>query len=89
MKAKLRKELRAAAPLPRRRGSRPAFPNLAASSVTRLAAFKSGARVAVYLPFDRETNTAALLVAARRRRDAHLRSRGRATCAIGACASTL
>jgi len=33
-----------------------------------MAAFKSGARVAVYLPFDRETNTAALLVAARRRR---------------------
>jgi 5-formyltetrahydrofolate cyclo-ligase len=41
--------------------------NLAASSITRLAAFKWGARVAVYLPFDRETNTAALLVAARRR----------------------
>lgn len=41
--------------------------NLAASSITRLAAFRSGARVALYLPFDREANTAALLVAARRR----------------------
>ena len=29
--------------------------------------FKSGARVAVYLPFDRETDTAALIAAARRR----------------------
>ena len=42
--------------------------NLAASAITRLPAFKPGARVAVYLPFDRETNTAALLIAARRRR---------------------
>jgi 5-formyltetrahydrofolate cyclo-ligase len=42
--------------------------NLAASSITRLPAFRPGARVAVYLPFDRETNTAALLIAARRRR---------------------
>ncbi|MDP9014668.1 MAG: 5-formyltetrahydrofolate cyclo-ligase [Pseudomonadota bacterium] len=41
--------------------------NLAASAVTRLPAFKAGARVALYLPFDRETNTAALLIAARRR----------------------
>ena len=40
---------------------------LAASAITRLAAFKCGARVAVYLPFDHETNTAVLLVAARRR----------------------
>jgi 5-formyltetrahydrofolate cyclo-ligase len=42
--------------------------NLAASAITRLPAFKSGARVAVYLPFDRESNPAALLTAARRRR---------------------
>ena len=41
--------------------------NLAASAITRLAAFKSGARVAIYLPFDRETNTAVLLIAAQRR----------------------
>ncbi len=66
-KANLRKELRT------RRRQLPAADhalrsNLAASSITRLAAFKPGARVAVYLPFDRETNTAALLVAARRRR---------------------
>jgi 5-formyltetrahydrofolate cyclo-ligase len=67
MKGKLRKELRA-----RRRGLCAAdhalYSNLAASSITRLPAFKPGARVAVYLPFDRETNTAALLIAARRRR---------------------
>jgi 5-formyltetrahydrofolate cyclo-ligase len=66
MKRQLRKELRA-----RRRALTPADhtlrSNLAASSITRLAQFKSGARVAVYLPFDRETNPAALLVAARRR----------------------
>ena len=30
--------------------------------------FKAGARVALYLPFDRETDTAALIAAARRRR---------------------
>jgi 5-formyltetrahydrofolate cyclo-ligase len=41
--------------------------NLATSAILRLAAFKAGARVAVYLPFDHETDTAALLVAARRR----------------------
>jgi 5-formyltetrahydrofolate cyclo-ligase len=40
---------------------------LAASAITKLPAFKSGARVAVYLPFDRESNPAALLEAARRR----------------------
>jgi 5-formyltetrahydrofolate cyclo-ligase len=66
MKATLRKRLR----LERRALS--AFDhttrsNLAASAITRMAAFKSGARVAIYLPFDRETNTAALLVAASRR----------------------
>jgi 5-formyltetrahydrofolate cyclo-ligase len=66
MKVSIRKELRA-----RRRGLSPAEhaerSNLAASAVSRLPAFKAGARVAIYLPFDRETNTAALLVAARRR----------------------
>jgi 5-formyltetrahydrofolate cyclo-ligase len=67
LKGKLRKELRS------RRRQLPAADhalrsNLAASSITRLAAFRPGARVAVYLPFDRETNTAALLIAARRRR---------------------
>jgi 5-formyltetrahydrofolate cyclo-ligase len=66
MKTTLRKELRIA------RRSLPAAShtlrsNLAASAVTQLAAFKCGARVAIYLPFDRETNTAVLLVAARRR----------------------
>jgi 5-formyltetrahydrofolate cyclo-ligase len=67
MKAQLRKELRA-----RRRGLSAADhalkSNLGASAITRLPAFKPGARVALYLPFDRETNTAALLIAARRRR---------------------
>jgi 5-formyltetrahydrofolate cyclo-ligase len=67
MKGKLRKELRS------RRRQLPAHDhtlrsNLAAAAVTRLAAFRPGARVAVYLPFDGETNTAALLSAARRRR---------------------
>ena len=66
MKSKLRKELRA-----KRRALSPADHGLrsefAAAAVARLPGFKSGARVAVYLPFDRETNTAALLRAARRR----------------------
>jgi 5-formyltetrahydrofolate cyclo-ligase len=67
MKGKLRKELRA-----KRRSLSAADhalrSNLAASSITRLPAFKPGSRIAVYLPFDRETNPAVLLVAARRRR---------------------
>jgi len=66
MKAKLRKELRA-----KRRFLSLAQYALrsrrAASAVTRLAGFKAGARVAAYLPFDREADTAALLLAARRR----------------------
>ena len=33
----------------------------------RLRAFSAGKRVALYLPFDRETDTAALIGAARRR----------------------
>jgi 5-formyltetrahydrofolate cyclo-ligase len=67
MKVKLRKELRA-----KRRGLSLAQYALrsrrAASAITRLPAFKAGARVAAYLPFDREADTAALLHAARRRR---------------------
>src|SRR5258708_23243590 len=66
MKAKLRKELRA-----RRRFLEDAQYALrskrAASAITRLTGFKAGARVAAYLPFDREADTAALLYAARRR----------------------
>jgi len=66
MKAKIRKELRS-----KRRSLTPADhavrSNLAASAITRLPAFRAGARVAVYLPFDREVNTAALLLAGRRR----------------------
>ncbi len=66
MKVKLRKELRAA-----RRSLSSADHDLrsrqAAASIIRLAAFKSGARIALYLPFDRETDTAALVAAARRR----------------------
>jgi 5-formyltetrahydrofolate cyclo-ligase len=66
VKATLRKQLRVA-----RRALPPAEhsirSNLAASAITRLGCFKAGARVAIYLPFDRETNTAALLIAARRR----------------------
>jgi 5-formyltetrahydrofolate cyclo-ligase len=67
MKTKLRKELRT-----KRRSLGVAQYSLrskrAAAAVTRLAGFKSGARVAAYLPFDRETDTAALLLAAERRR---------------------
>ncbi len=80
MKGKLRKELRA-----KRRSLSAAEhalrSNLAASSITRLAAFKAGARLALYLPFDREVNTAALLVAARRRRVRDFRSGGQRSAA--------
>jgi 5-formyltetrahydrofolate cyclo-ligase len=66
MKFKLRKDLRA-----KRRALPPADHRLrsefAAAAVARLPGFKSGARVAVYLPFDGETDTAALLRAAGRR----------------------
>jgi len=65
-KATLRKELRN-----RRRRIDPVDharrSELAAAGIARLTAFKAGARVAIYLPFDRETHTAALVVAARRR----------------------
>jgi len=66
MKAALRKQLRAA----RRslssaeHGARSAR---AAKTVARLAVFRAGKRIALYLPFDGETDTAALIDAARRR----------------------
>ncbi|MGD0505962.1 MAG: 5-formyltetrahydrofolate cyclo-ligase [Steroidobacteraceae bacterium] len=66
MKAKLRRELRrnrrSLSPADHARRSR-----IAAAFVARLAAFKSGARVAIYLPFDGETNPGALVAAAQRR----------------------
>ncbi len=66
MKAALRKQLRAA-----RRALDAATHRLhsarAVRGVTRLAAFAAGKRIAVYLPFDRETDTVALIAAARRR----------------------
>ncbi len=40
---------------------------MAAAFVARLAAFKSGAQVAIYLPFDGEADPVALAAAARRR----------------------
>jgi 5-formyltetrahydrofolate cyclo-ligase len=66
MKSKLRKQLRA------KRRSLPAAEHAlrsrrAAAHIAALPAFRSGARVAVYLPFDGETATAALFRAARRR----------------------
>ena len=39
----------------------------AATAITRLRFFRAGRRVALYLPFDREADTAALIAAARRR----------------------
>src|SRR5271155_2296867 len=66
MKATLRKHMRAqrrslSAADHERRSS------LAAKAVAGLPMFKAGKRVALYLPFDRETDTAALIAAARRR----------------------
>jgi 5-formyltetrahydrofolate cyclo-ligase len=40
---------------------------MAAKTVAALPMFAAGKRVALYLPFDRETDTAALIAAARRR----------------------
>src|SRR6266436_7191109 len=40
---------------------------LAAKAVAGLPMFSAGKRIALYLPFDRETDTAALIAAARRR----------------------
>ena len=66
MKIALRKSLRGArralsATEHRRRSA------LAARAVARLPMFAAGKRVALYLPHDRETDTSALLIAARRR----------------------
>jgi 5-formyltetrahydrofolate cyclo-ligase len=66
LKGTLRKQLRAA-----RRGLRvwdhASRSRRAASRIARLAPFKAGSRIAVYLPFDRETDPSALVAAARRR----------------------
>jgi 5-formyltetrahydrofolate cyclo-ligase len=66
MKAKLRKHMRA-----QRRSLSAADhgrrSSLAAKAIAGLPMFKAGKRVALYLPFDRETDTAALIAAARRR----------------------
>ena len=66
MKATLRKQLRnqrrSLSAVDHGRRSR-----LAAKAVAGLPRFSSGKRVALYLPFDRETDTAALIAAARRR----------------------
>ena len=66
MKATLRKQLRIArrslnVAEHERRSER------AAAAVERMAAFKCGSRIALYLPFDRETDTRTLIAAARRR----------------------
>src|ERR1700753_1396148 len=66
LKGALRKQLRRA-----RRGlcapEHASRSRRAASSIARLSAFKAGSRVAVYLPFDRETDPSALIAAALRR----------------------
>jgi len=66
MKNDLRKELRRSrrslSPADHARRSR-----IAAAFVAHLSAFKCGARVAIYLPFDGEANPGALVAAARRR----------------------
>src|SRR6202041_186921 len=66
MKEKLRKQMRvqrrslSAADHGRRS-------SLAAKAIAALPAFRSGKRIALYLPFDRETDTAPLIAAAARR----------------------
>jgi 5-formyltetrahydrofolate cyclo-ligase len=66
MKAKLRKHIRA-----QRRSLSAADhgyrSRLAAKAVAGLPMFSAGKRIALYLPFDREMDTAALIAAARRR----------------------
>jgi 5-formyltetrahydrofolate cyclo-ligase len=66
MKAILRKQMRS-----RRRSLSVADhkhrSRLAAKAVAGLPGFRAGNRIALYLPFDRETDTAALIAAARRR----------------------
>ena len=66
MKHNLRKVLRAKRRALRARDYR-LWSSLAASAIARLAAFKSGARIAMYLPVRGETDTAALIASARRR----------------------
>jgi 5-formyltetrahydrofolate cyclo-ligase len=66
MKATLRKQLRVA----RRAMSEPDHWHrslAAARTIMRLRSFRAGCRVALYLPFDREADTAALIAAAQRR----------------------
>jgi 5-formyltetrahydrofolate cyclo-ligase len=66
MKATLRKQLRSA----RRALSEPDHWHrslAAARTIMRLRFFRAGCRVALYLPFDGESDTAALMAAARRR----------------------
>src|ERR1700674_637094 len=66
MKAKIRKHIRAQ----RRSLSKTDHgyrSRLAAKAVAGLPTFRAGKRIALYLPFDRETDTAALIAAARRR----------------------
>jgi 5-formyltetrahydrofolate cyclo-ligase len=66
MKANLRKQLRAQ----RRSLSKSDHgyrSRLAAKAVAGLPMFRAGKRIALYLPFDRETDTAALIAAARGR----------------------
>src|SRR5258708_15187995 len=66
MKAQLRKHMRA-----QRRSLSTADhgyrSRLAAKAVAGMPVFRAGKRIALYLPFDRETDTAALIAAARRR----------------------
>ena len=66
MKANLRKHLRS-----QRRSMSAADhgrrSRLAAKALAALPAFRAGKRIALYLPFDRETDTAALIAAARRK----------------------
>ena len=66
MKEKIRKQIRA-----QRRSLSTADhgyrSRLAAKAVAGLPMFRAGKRIALYLPFDREADTAALIAAARRR----------------------
>jgi 5-formyltetrahydrofolate cyclo-ligase len=66
MKAALRKHMRS-----RRRSlgadDHSTRSKLAGKAVAGLPMFRAGKRIALYLPFDRETDTAALIAAARRR----------------------
>jgi 5-formyltetrahydrofolate cyclo-ligase len=87
MKVELRKQLRAARRrMPAADYSRRSL--LAAKSVLRLPGVSAGKRVAVCLPFDRETDTALLLREARRRgrvavrADGHRRLQARYGCRL-------